>query len=174
MKIAKEVEEEYSNKLIKDILIVIAYITTTIFILKYLLSFITLTGYKTHNYRKHKVKKTFLSESFSSFLSHFKTKTYLQKTDLWSKNRKKYVKWEFYVTEIDTDILGVLTVTGNLNKEISKTPDITVQFYDEEKNKLLKYNIGDLITCEGYLDSFGSIANENLIQVANGIVIENE
>lgn len=114
-------------------------------------------------------------ENFAQFNSEFWSLTDLQREEMWKKYEGKYIKWTFYVKNVDKDMFGTYTVLGNVEKptEYTISSDVTVKFKDSEKEKLLQYNKGDLITVVGKLESYSETFLK-FVYVVDGEVVKTE
>ncbi|MBR9676870.1 hypothetical protein GOV04_01920 [Candidatus Woesearchaeota archaeon] len=103
-----------------------------------------------------------INENFAEFKNDFWSMTDLQREKYWDEVDGKYVKWTFYVNKVDEDIWGTLVVLGSASKqgEYDIGSDTAVKFTNDQKNKLLQYSEGDVMTVTGKLSYYGNIMKQ--------------
>lgn len=111
--------------------------------------------------------------------------TEIFKKDKWKDFKGKKVRWKGKVSEIETTFgtLSMSVVMGSSNTvsfggmsyssdDISfSSPEVLVILKKSEKEKGLKYKVGDRIEFEGILDDWSDLQSH--VEISNGIIIEN-
>ena len=112
--------------------------------------------------------------NFAQFNTNLWKSTELQREELWKKYKGQAIKWTFYVKTVDKDFFGTYTVIGVASEPNQYTikGDVVVKFEDSEKDKLLQYSKGDLITILGKLDDYHEILKS--IDVSDAVIVKTE
>lgn len=116
-----------------------------------------------------------ISDNLAQFVSKFWSYTDLQRKEKWKEYKGEYVKWTFYVRSVDTDMFGTYTVLGDATKPdmFDFGSDVTVKFPESEKELLLSYSEGDLMTIVGILNYY-SDSFANTISVKPAKIVSTE
>ena len=112
--------------------------------------------------------------------------TEIFKKEKWKDFKGKKVRWSGKVGEIETTF-GVLSMSiimnysntvslGGMSYSSSEllvsSPEVEVILKKSEKEKGLKYKVGDRIEFEGILDDWSDFQSH--VEISNGVIIENK
>ena len=82
--------------------------------------------------------------------------TDLQKDEVWKKYQGKRVQWSGEVVDISQGFFGGLSLSIRMNRS-TFTYDLSISLKSDQRDRALRYKVGDRVTFKGTLRSWGTL-----------------